>query len=41
MNVETAERAREVLAWGVSGITSDSLPLLVSIRDGRIGASGG
>lgn len=39
--VETAERARDVLAWGVSGITSDSLPLLVSIRDGRIGASGG
>ena len=39
--VETAERAREVLAWGVSGITSDSLALLVSVHDGRISASGG
>ena len=39
--VETPERAREVLAWGVSGITSDTLALLVSVRDGRISASGG
>lgn len=39
--VETPERAREVLAWGVRGITSDSLPLLVSVGEGRISASGG
>ena len=39
--VETPEKAREVLAWGVRGITSDSLPLLVALREGRISASGG
>ena len=36
--VETADEARRLLQWGVGGITSDSLPLLVAIREGRIQA---
>lgn len=36
--VETADEARRLLKWGVGGITSDSLPLLVAIREGRVQA---
>ena len=36
--VETADDARRLLRWGVGGITSDSLPLLVAIREGRVQA---
>jgi glycerophosphoryl diester phosphodiesterase len=36
--VETPAAARRVLGWGVSGVISDSLALLASIRAGRIGA---
>lgn len=39
--VETSAAARRVLGWGVSGVISDSLALLASIRDGRIGQTGG
>ena len=39
--VETPAAARRVLAWGVSGVTSDSLTLLASIRDGQLGAPAG
>jgi glycerophosphoryl diester phosphodiesterase len=35
--VETSESARRLLAWGISGITSDSLTLLDAIRNCRIG----
>lgn len=35
--VETPAAARQVLTWGVSGVISDSLALLASIRDGRVG----
>ncbi len=36
--VETADEARRLLRWGVGGITSDSLPLLVGIRAGGVQA---
>lgn len=36
--VETADDARRLLRWGVRGITSDSLPLLIAIREGRVQA---
>jgi glycerophosphoryl diester phosphodiesterase len=36
-HVDTAERAREVLAWGVRGITTSNLELLVALRRGEIG----
>jgi glycerophosphoryl diester phosphodiesterase len=36
--VETEEAARRVLGWGVDGVTSDSLPLLASIRAGTLGS---
>lgn len=39
--VETPEAVRQLLAWGVDGVSSDSLDLLVAIRDGRIGAAAG
>jgi glycerophosphoryl diester phosphodiesterase len=31
-HVETPDRAREVLAWGVSGVTSSNIELLTAIR---------
>ena len=34
--VETEDAARRVLAWGVGGVTSDSLALLAAIGAGRI-----
>lgn len=37
-HVETAEHARALLSWGVSGITSGSLALLTAIREGRVTA---
>ena len=37
--VETAEEARRVLACGVSGVTSDSLDLLASVRNGELSPS--
>ncbi|MCH7838216.1 MAG: hypothetical protein IIC26_06880, partial [Chloroflexi bacterium] len=37
--VETAEAARRVLACGVSGVTSDSLALLASVRGGELSPS--
>ena len=37
--VVTREKARDVLAWGVSGVTADSLPLLAAIRSGELNAS--
>ncbi len=37
-HVETPARVRRVLGWGVSGVTSDSIALLRSIRDGEIAA---
>lgn len=36
--VETAEDARRLLGWGVGGVTSGSLPLLIAIREGRVPA---
>ena len=39
--VETPEAARQVLAWGVDGVTSKSLTLLAAIRSGEIGSSVG
>jgi glycerophosphoryl diester phosphodiesterase len=39
--VETPAAARRVLAWGVTGVTSDSLALLKAIRDGRVGPAAG
>jgi glycerophosphoryl diester phosphodiesterase len=39
--VETPDIARRVLTWGVSGVTSDSLDLLASIRDGEVGPAAG
>lgn len=38
--VRTPEAASRVLDWGVSGVTSDDLALLASIREGRIGLAG-
>ncbi len=35
-HVETPARVRRLLSWGVSGVTSDSLSLLASIRNGEI-----
>ena len=37
--VETPAVAARVLAWGVGGVTSDSLTLLAAIREGRIGSA--
>ena len=37
--VETAEAARRVLACGVSGVTSNSLALLASVRGGELSPS--
>ena len=37
--VETAETARRVLACGVSGVTSDNLALLASVRGGELSPS--
>ena len=37
--VVTREKARAVLAWGVSGVTADSLALLAAIRSGELNAS--
>lgn len=39
--VETAAAARKLLAWGVSGVSSDSLALLEAIHDGRISSTAG
>jgi glycerophosphoryl diester phosphodiesterase len=39
--VETPAAARRLLAWGVSGVSSDSLTLLAAIRNGQLCAPSG
>ena len=36
--VEKPDEARRLFSWGVGGITSNSLPLLIAIREGRVQA---